>query len=339
MSGCAAPPPPPPCNPRPEKGRLFLDFLRVPAESPRRASRKGLYSAHRYIASSSPSSNENNHPSVSVVLLDTRFHRDDHVVPSTGGVSWLPFGAVIAAFTRALTSGMDHAGDVLGEEQWAWLDAVLQESAPVSDLTIVVSSIQIFTSNPMVESWNHFPRARQRLIELIGKHKPRGLQFLSGDVHYAELAALPGGQVVEITSSGLTHSCTSPFWGGVCPDILSLFGSHRDHVRGRSSYTGRNFGSVDVDWQQGTATTSIHDVVTGRRVAGFNRSLEKDSGLDTAALQRWAHRSRAHGSQVAGTCLAVLLMGCLFAAAAVLTWCGCRRCSWAPKKKSWEKTQ
>ena len=41
--------------------RLFLDFLSVPAESPRRTSRKGLFSAHRYVASSSSSVHLQNH--------------------------------------------------------------------------------------------------------------------------------------------------------------------------------------------------------------------------------------------------------------------------------------
>ena len=61
-----------------------------------------------------------------------------------------------------------YRADVLGETQWAWLEAVLTGTAPESggherpDLTVVVSSVQVMTSNPLVESWGHFPKARSR---------------------------------------------------------------------------------------------------------------------------------------------------------------------------------
>jgi hypothetical protein len=39
-----------------------------------------------------------------------------------------------------------------------------------------------------VESWGHFPTAKQRLLQLLDTTKPKGLLILSGDVHYAEIA-------------------------------------------------------------------------------------------------------------------------------------------------------
>jgi hypothetical protein len=63
-----------------------------------------------------------------------------------------------------------YNADVLGEEQWRWLESVLDGTAHESegggfnrpDLTVVVSSVQVTTSNPLVESWGHFPKARSR---------------------------------------------------------------------------------------------------------------------------------------------------------------------------------
>lgn len=40
---------------------------------------------------------------------------------------------------------------MLGDEQWEWLDGVLRGST--ADVTLIVSSVQLLTSNPLVESW------------------------------------------------------------------------------------------------------------------------------------------------------------------------------------------
>lgn len=50
----------------------------------------------------------------------------------------------------------------------------------------------MLTSNPLVESWAHFPAAKRRLLRLLHDTNPANLLLLSGDVHYAELSgAIP----------------------------------------------------------------------------------------------------------------------------------------------------
>jgi hypothetical protein len=39
-----------------------------------------------------------------------------------------------------------------------------------------------------VESWGHFPRSKSRLVTLLSRLQPRGLAFISGDVHHGEMA-------------------------------------------------------------------------------------------------------------------------------------------------------
>ena len=320
--------------------KIFLDFLDVATDSPRRKHRKGVYSAHKlvFLPLDSPGRNSLPSPSskiISVIFLDTRYHRDNHMIPSIGGVSWVPFGDVIAAFTRALTSGMFHTGDILGEKQWTWFESVLKEAVSSSELTIIVSGIQIFTSNPLVESWTHFPRSRKRLIEILRKYDLGAIQFISGDVHYAELSALPNGHVIETTSSGLTHSCTTPFWGIICPDILSAFGYHRENVAGRSSYTDRNFGSIDVDWGKGTIVTSIHDAATGTKVATFKKSFSRGaSNINAEMLLKWTEETRRLGSQMAGKILACIIMAAIAALAIVISLFQCR----LRPERTWQKT-
>ena len=62
-----------------------------------------------------------------VIVLDTRTHRADFPVPSVANA--VPLGALLAAAVRGATVaaglGRAYAGDVLGEEQWAWLEAQL----------------------------------------------------------------------------------------------------------------------------------------------------------------------------------------------------------------------
>ena len=182
-----------------------------------------------------------------VIFLDTRSYRDDHYIKSIGNYHF-PFTALAAAAIRGICStlklGNSYNGDVLGESQWAWLENELKHSD--SDFNIIVSSIQIMTSNPMVESWGHFPNSKKRLFDLIKKYNPRGLLFLSGDVHHSEISTIKKhssnnesiGSIAEITSSGLTHHCGNV----LCPLMLSVFNSHRKSFN--DYYIGKNYGSI-----------------------------------------------------------------------------------------------
>lgn len=139
----------------------------------------------------------------------------------------------------------------LGNDQWIWLEDTLKNST--SDFHVIVSSIQILTTNPVVESWNHYPIERNHLFQLLVDYDPNGLVLLSGDVHYSEISSLKykrksgkDGKWIEITSSGLTHSCsTSLVTKYLCPRMLKMFKRHRDHRN--SYYMGKNFGSIEFN--------------------------------------------------------------------------------------------
>ena len=223
----------------------FLNFLNISKESPRRK-RKGVYSSHRYLI---PCTSSPNPHILDVIFLDTRSFRDDHLIRSIGGTS-IPLGAVLSTFTRLLEAtysyltGFTHSGDVLGEQQWKWLEKELKQEKG-ADVTLVVSSIQVLTKNPMVESWMHFPKAKERLLSLLSllsktKTKSKNLFLISGDVHYGEMMTVnnENNEVREITSSGLTHSCADPVWGRLCPLIHALFGQKRATVQ-------KNYGTLE----------------------------------------------------------------------------------------------
>ena len=131
-----------------------------------------------------------------------------------------------------LSTNNYYTGDMLGEIQWQWFESVLRDSS--ADFHVIVSSVQVLTSNPVVESWGHFPEEKKRLINLLQKLDPPGLVFLSGDVHHGELSrarVLRSSREdvwVEVTSSGLTHTCGDSFINRIlCPNMLRMFSKHR----------------------------------------------------------------------------------------------------------------
>ncbi len=99
-------------------------MLRAPRDSPRRTQEGGLYAARLF----GPPGRQ-----VKLVLLDTRYGRDSHALPSVGASRWLPKAGYVAAMERlgcaALGLGRNHEGDVLGEAQWRWLRRELTNSS------------------------------------------------------------------------------------------------------------------------------------------------------------------------------------------------------------------
>jgi alkaline phosphatase D len=161
--------------------RLALEFLEVDKNNPV-WEHCGLYQSYQY--------NFENY-SVKVILPDTRYFRDTiYRDPVTR--AYLP----------------NETGDILGEEQWNWLEKELSTSD--ADLNIVGSSIQVIPEEHRYEKWANFPVARKRLFDLLVKYPDKKVILLSGDRHIAEvsridLEGLPY-PLYDFTSSGLTHS-------------------------------------------------------------------------------------------------------------------------------------
>lgn len=280
---------------KPERQQLFLDFLEVPPQQLPRG-REGVYSSH--VFGSPPSQTK-------VILLDTRSSRDSHFIPSAARLGSLPLTALIAAMSRwataALGLGRELEAQVLSQEQWSWLEAELTNST--SQVHIIVSSIQVLTTNPAMESWGHFRREKLRLLKLLADTRPSGLVILSGDVHHAEFLA-PGhdeaGGLLEVTSSGLTHSCASPFFGFMCPILLDTYHLHR--LTPHSYYTGVNFGTIRVDWEAAALEVRIHDH-QGAVLMQLSRPI---GGLDFSP-DAVPELLDGHGRVLAGVSLAALL--------------------------------
>lgn len=192
---------------RKESQQIFLEFFEEPANSPR-WSREGIYTSYDYGDADS---------SVKVVLLDVRYHRDER--------------------------GTD--GDVLGEKQWKWLESEFRNST--AKVVLVGTGYQFISSEHPFESWAHFPSERQRMLDLIKETGVKGVIFLSGDRHFAELSKLISDSldypIYDFTSSGLTHA------------NFVMFEKNSNRV---ARCLKRNFGTIEFNWTDQQVVLNAH---------------------------------------------------------------------------------
>ena len=160
---------------------------------------------------------------VRVILLDTRYNRDS--LPRKG---------------EALSDG-----DILGESQWSWLGEELARTG--ANLIILGSSIQFVSEQHRFEKWANFPKAKDRMLELLKTVRAQGVVFISGDRHHAEISCLPEGLVgyplYDITSSVITEG------GGI--------GKEENRYRVADLWNANNFGAIQIDWSQANPTVSL----------------------------------------------------------------------------------
>lgn len=215
-------------GPKRQSQQLFCDFFNVPDTSPRRK-RSGIYEAYDLGVGEK---------SVKIILLDTRFNRDQPRIFSEGEMG----EQEKAQDTR----------DILGPEQWDWFEEELRTSTAA--VNIIVSSIGVFSTSMLVtEDWDKFPYAHKKMVELIEKYRPSNLIILTGDKHFGGIFEREIGaskiKVLEIMSSGLTHAApvvSRPF-------ILTFF-------RSREIFLGRNFGELEFDWKSGLVNAKVKDI-------------------------------------------------------------------------------
>ncbi len=170
-----------------------------------------------------------------IIMLDTRFFRS----PLTPTDSFNTRGK-----ERYIPS-IDAEQDMLGNDQWTWLENRLQDPA---DLRLIVSSIQILpTDGHGFESWSRLPLEQQRLYRLIRETKANGVVFVSGDRHtaflYRDDKALPY-PVHELTASSLNLSFR---------DVSE----ERDLAQLGDGYAKENYGAITIDWVAGEVVLAI----------------------------------------------------------------------------------
>lgn len=227
-----------------ESQKLFLDFFKIPSDSPRRT-QKGVYSSESF----GPEGKR-----VQIILLDTRYFR------SKLKSIKIPPSYVISknakkSSTTAYIPNNDPGVTMLGDEQWAWFEQQLRQPA---DIRIVVSSIQLIHDEGGFEKWGNFPKERERFFELIKSTNAKGVIIVSGDRHLADFSKIsyPGISypIYDITSSGITHAN-----GGNANE------KNKYRVSDSSLYRDKNFGLIKIDWNK--TDPEVHVVVCDKEGA------------------------------------------------------------------------
>ena len=217
-----------------ESQQVLLDFLDVPAEAPVRK-QEGVYQSYMLGNARIP---------VKLLLLDTRYFRDTLARSAEKGVRYK----------------INPDGDILGEEQWKWLEQELRTSTAAVNL--IGSSIQFISGEHGFEKWANFPAAYRRMLDLLARVKPKGVVFLSGDRHMAEVSAMKVEglpyELVDVTSSGLTHT-----W--------SVGGSEPNRYRKGAMLAERNFGVLDFSRRRGSIQLTVSFIGNGGKVLSRQR--------------------------------------------------------------------
>lgn len=156
--------------------KYALDFLGVP-ESAEVRSRNGIYQSFEYTY---------NELLIRVLLLDNRYFKDPISKGSSGYVA---------------TPGID----ILGEEQWQWLEDQLNKE---EDILIIGNGSQVIPEEHRYEKWANYPDSRNRLLNLLAEEKTENIILISGDRHIGEMSKIEwnGKTIYDVTSSGMTHS-------------------------------------------------------------------------------------------------------------------------------------
>eukprot|EP01128_Nolandella_sp_AFSM9_P000867 TRINITY_DN10994_c0_g1_i1.p1 TRINITY_DN10994_c0_g1~~TRINITY_DN10994_c0_g1_i1.p1 ORF type:complete len:457 (+),score=63.09 TRINITY_DN10994_c0_g1_i1:65-1372(+) len=228
-----------------ENQQLFMDFLDIPAGDPSRA-QEGLYSSYSF--------GEAPHQ-IKVILLDGRYFK--------------------------------NSTTFLGEVQWDWLRHELQSNE--ASLTLIGSGVQVIPDDKPFENWAAISNERKRLLSVLAETQASGVILLSGDVHYTQTYRLPascsptGYPLHEFTSSGMTHSCSTQFGKYFCEHVATKMITSR--FQDSPFFMGKNFGTLDVDWDRREVTFHSHDhtgAVVIEKVVRLDDLIYSDSRGDGA---------------------------------------------------------
>jgi len=172
---------------------------------------------------------------VKVILLDTRTFQTPLKPDENSKQRYIP----------------DESGDILGQDQWTWLESELKNSD--ADVHIICSSLQVIPSQHYFEKWSNFPGALDKLYAMLYSNKVKAPIILSGDRHTAEISQIGLGgtyRVYEVTSSGLTHAYTT---GGAEDNMYRMGPQIKE----------RNFGVLKINWR-----TPLEVAVQIRKISG-----------------------------------------------------------------------
>ena len=117
---------------------LLFDFLDLSTDHPAR-SRNGAYQSYCF---------GDDRQKVCLYLLDVRYFKEEYEKD-------------LGLKQRYKKNN----GSLLGEEQWRWLEKELLKND--AEVNLLAGGIQLISSEHAYEKWANFPKARQRLFDLL----------------------------------------------------------------------------------------------------------------------------------------------------------------------------
>lgn len=124
---------------------------------------------------------------------------------------------------------------MLGTTQFEWfIDAL---SSSIASFKIIVIGGQVLNAVPDTENYGHYPEEKEKLLKEITDNKIKGVLFLTGDRHFAEMSMLP-----REGSYPIYDWTVSPFTAGIVSDKV-LKEDNKYKVLG-SAFVQNNFGLI-----------------------------------------------------------------------------------------------
>jgi alkaline phosphatase D len=242
-----------------EVQQIYLDFLQVPLDSPRRR-QKGLYSVEKILMPAAHPLRAFYKHSVCAVFLDVRYFRDDWAAEENGDMlgeaQWEMLRKDLLSMGGKNTNKDKDAETVIEKLNTGDPKTLLaargegegEDAREECAVTAIISGVQILMDVMPTEQWSTFGQSRGRLFGLIRCLQVDRVVFVSGDVHFGEIAKFDGNTqdvgigypIVELTSSGMTHTA-GEFW-----PLRLLFPTIFPSRRRRQLMLERNFATLVV---------------------------------------------------------------------------------------------
>jgi alkaline phosphatase D len=135
-----------------ESQKLFLDFLDVPVDSPRRT-QEGVYHAINI---------GEGDQKIKFIMLDNRYFKD-----------------------------LEPEYAMLGKTQWDWLENEFKTSTANLHVIVTGLSI-FSPLMPYTDEWWQYPKEVNRLLDLLKKYNVKAPLFLTGDKHFSSIFKYSG---------------------------------------------------------------------------------------------------------------------------------------------------
>lgn len=171
-------------------------------------------------------------------LLQQFFREDENAERSQheGAYTWYRFQsgnlnyAVILLDTRYYREKPGKNSQLLGSEQWKWLEDVL--AIRELDLLMIVSGTSVLSIDTENEGWKDYPSEKERLFDLLDQVQIPTV-FVAGDKHYGEINTdnIHGRNYYEMVASGITHT-------------EAPAKSYVNNILHSQRYVGVNFGRI-----------------------------------------------------------------------------------------------